>query len=51
LGWLVYRFNSKDDKPAVLQGGSYLVYGRPLILRPMTQFFNFSSEEMTRVPV
>jgi hypothetical protein len=48
-GWLVYRFNS-EDKLAVLQGGPYLVYRRPLILRPMMQFFDFSSEEMTRVP-
>jgi hypothetical protein len=27
------------------------VYGRPLVLRPMTKFFNFSSDEMSRVPV
>jgi hypothetical protein len=50
-GWLVYRFNSEEDKLAVLQGGPYLVYGRPLILRPMTQFFDFSSEEITKVPI
>ncbi|KAL9366315.1 hypothetical protein Peur_037514 [Populus x canadensis] len=29
-GWLVYRFNSEEDKLAVLQGSPYLVYGRPL---------------------
>jgi hypothetical protein len=51
LGWLVYRFKSEEDKLAVLQGDPYLVYGRPLILRPMTQYFDFSSEEMSRVPV
>lgn len=27
------------------------MFGRPLMLRPMPQFFNFSAEEMFRVPV
>nr|TKS00953.1 hypothetical protein D5086_0000177950 [Populus alba] len=49
--WLIYRFKSKEAKLAVLRGGPYLVYGRPLVLRPMTRFFDFSSEEMSRVPV
>jgi len=50
-GWLIYRFSSEEDKSSVLRGGPYLVYGRPLILKPMTKFFDFSSEEMTRAPV
>ena len=50
-GWLVYRFKTEEAKLAVISGGPYLIYGRPLILRPMTNFFNFSSEEMSRVPV
>jgi hypothetical protein len=50
-GWLVYRFKIEEAKLAVLSGGPYLVYGRPLILRPMTKNFDFSSEEMSRVPV
>ena len=50
-GWLIYRFKSEEDKLAVLRGGPYLVYGRPLVLRPMTKFFDFSCEEMSRVPV
>jgi hypothetical protein len=28
-----------------------MVYGKPLILRPMTRFFDFSTEEMSRVSV
>jgi hypothetical protein len=35
-GWLVYRFETEEDKHSVLCGGPYLVYGRPLILRQMT---------------
>jgi len=49
-GWLVYKFKI-EKKLTVLRGGPYLVYGRPLVLRPMTKKFNFSSEEMSRVPV
>nr|TKS12645.1 hypothetical protein D5086_0000061640 [Populus alba] len=50
-GWLIYRFKSEEDKLDVLRGGPYLVYGQPLVLRPMTKFFDFSCEEMSRVPV
>ena len=50
-GWLIYRFKTEEEKLAVLRGGPYLVYGRPLVLRPMSKFFDFSSEEMSRVPV
>ena len=46
-GWSVYKFNSVDDKLAVLARGPYLVYGRPLILKAMPEYFNFSYEEMT----
>ena len=31
--WLIYRFNWEEDKISVLQGGPYLVYGKPLILK------------------
>jgi hypothetical protein len=34
-----------------LCGGPYLVYGRPLILRPMSEYFDFSNSEMSQVPV
>jgi len=50
-GWLVYKFKTEEDKLTVLHGGPYLVYGQPLVLRPMTKFFDFSSEEMSRVSV
>lgn len=50
-GWLIYKFTREEDKISVLRGGPYLVYGKPLILKPMTKFFDFSSEKMTRVPV
>ncbi|KAJ6875096.1 hypothetical protein NC652_034729 [Populus alba x Populus x berolinensis] len=48
LEWLIYRFKHEEDKLVVLQNGSYLVYGKPLILKQMTTYFDFSSEEMMR---
>ncbi|KAJ6358775.1 hypothetical protein OIU76_000492 [Salix suchowensis] len=50
-GWLIYKFKNEEDKFAVLRGGPYLVFGRPLILREMPEFFNFNSAEMSTVPV
>ncbi|KAJ6912867.1 hypothetical protein NC651_015355 [Populus alba x Populus x berolinensis] len=50
-GWLIYKFASYADKLRILAGGPYLVYGRPLILRPMPEFFDFSSSAMHMVPV
>ncbi|KAJ6352926.1 hypothetical protein OIU76_002028 [Salix suchowensis] len=50
-GRLIYKFKNEEDKFAVLRGGPYLVFGRPLILREMPEFFNFNSAEMSTVPV
>ncbi|KAJ6291125.1 hypothetical protein OIU76_023222 [Salix suchowensis] len=49
-GWLIYKFKNEDDKLAILRGGPYLVFGRPLMLREMPEFFNFNSSEMSTLP-
>jgi hypothetical protein len=50
-GWLIFQFANEEDKLNVLSGGPYLVYGRPLILRAMPEYFDFSSSDMHTVPV
>ena len=50
-GWLVYEFKEEKDKLDVLNGGPYLVYGRPLMLKSMPEYFDFSKKEMSSVPV
>jgi len=50
-GWLVYRFNNVDDKLVVLANGPYLIYGRPLIIKAMPEYFDFGTDEMSCVPV
>ena len=39
----------KKDKFVVLSGGLYLVYGWPLILKSMPEFFDFSTGDMSTV--
>ncbi|KAJ6353314.1 hypothetical protein OIU76_002350 [Salix suchowensis] len=50
-GWIVYKFQSELEKMNVLRGGPYLVYGRPLMLKEMPEYFDFSSTAMTTLPV
>jgi len=50
-GWLVYRFKNVDDKLVVLASGPYLIYGRPLIIKAMPEYFDFGTDEMPCVPV
>lgn len=50
-GWLVYKFTNEEDRAKVLSEGPYLVYGRPLVLKPMTEYFDFTSAEMYTVPI
>ena len=50
-GWLVYGFKNVDDKFAILANGPHLIYGRPLILKVMPQYFDFGTDEMSCVPI
>jgi hypothetical protein len=50
-GWLVYRFTNVDDKLVVLAKGPYLIYGRPLIIKAMPEYFDFGTNEMSCVPI
>lgn len=50
-GWLIYTFSSEADKHAVLSGNPYYVFGRPLVLKSMPEYFDFATTDMSRVPV
>jgi len=50
-GWLVYKFKNIDDKLVVLANGHYLIYGWPLIIKAMLEYFDFGTDEMSCVPV
>ncbi|KAJ6880894.1 hypothetical protein NC652_034043 [Populus alba x Populus x berolinensis] len=45
-GWLIFKFANDADKLNVLYEGAYLVYGRSLILKAMSEYFDFSFSDM-----
>jgi hypothetical protein len=46
---LAFKFNSEADKLVILHGGPYLVFGRPLVLKAMPEFFDFTLADMSTV--
>jgi len=50
-GWLVFKFQSDEDRFKVLNGGPYFVYGSNLMLKIMPSCFRFEGEAVTSVPI
>ncbi|KAI5682027.1 hypothetical protein M9H77_03255 [Catharanthus roseus] len=50
-GWLVFRFEIFEDRDQILQGGPYLIYGRPLILKEMPPLFEFGPCTLSVIPI
>lgn len=49
--WIVYRFHKGEDRENILNGGPYIIYGRPLILKHMPPLFQFGPCTNTIIPV
>ncbi|KAL9347263.1 hypothetical protein Peur_058630 [Populus x canadensis] len=49
-GWLIFEFPSESAMLDILGGGPYSVFGRPLILQVMPDFFDFIPPDLTRMP-
>ena len=50
-GWMVFRFDTMEDQAKVLENGPYIIYGSPLLLKPMPKYFNFGKEAISTFPV
>ena len=50
-GWIIFKFESNEDRMCVLNGGPYFIYGRNLMLKSMPKCFRFGGEEIATVPV
>ena len=50
-GWLVFKFQSDEDRLKVLNGGPYFAYGSNLMLKIMPSCFRFEGEAVTSVPI
>ena len=40
-----------EDQAKVLENGPYIIYGSPLLLKPMPKYFNFGKEAISTFPV
>ncbi|KAL0307694.1 UNVERIFIED_CONTAM: hypothetical protein Sangu_3015100 [Sesamum angustifolium] len=43
-GWLIFHFAQDNDRQRVLAGGTYFLYGRPLFLQGMPDYFEFKED-------
>ncbi|KAL0362185.1 UNVERIFIED_CONTAM: hypothetical protein Scaly_1173700 [Sesamum calycinum] len=50
-GWLIFRFAKDEDRQHILAGGSYFIYGRPLLLKNMPGCFEFKKDDISLTPV
>ena len=50
-GWIVFKFDTLEDRLSVLNGGPYFIYGRNLMLKNMPKCFRFGGEEIAIVPL
>ena len=50
-GWIVFKFQSEEDRLKVLNGGPYFAYGRNLMLKLMPRCFRFGGEDFATLPV
>ncbi|KAK4380970.1 hypothetical protein Sango_3012800 [Sesamum angolense] len=50
-GWLVFRFARDDDRQRILAGGPCFIYGRPLLLKPIPDCFEFKEDDISLTPV
>lgn len=49
-GWIVFRFESENDRDKVLANGPYATYGIPWMLKKMTCDFNFNEKSFHTIP-
>ena len=49
-GWLIFAFHSELEMLDILSSGPYFIFGRPLILKVMPEFFDFQPFDMARMP-
>jgi hypothetical protein len=50
FGWLIFAFHFELKMLETMSGGPYFVFGWPLILKVMLEFFDFQAFDMTKLP-
>lgn len=49
--WIIFKFQSEEDRVKVVNGGPYHVFNRPLLIKEMPREFNFGDELIHHVPI
>jgi hypothetical protein len=49
-GWLIFAFKTEMEMLDILGGGPHYMFGRPLILKVMPDFFDFQATNMIKMP-
>ncbi|KAJ6968341.1 hypothetical protein NC653_036330 [Populus alba x Populus x berolinensis] len=49
-GWLIFAFHSELEMVETMSVVPYFMFGRPLILKIMPEFFDFQASNMTKLP-
>ncbi|CAH9121022.1 unnamed protein product [Cuscuta epithymum] len=50
-GWVLFKFQSEDDRTKVLKEGPYTIFGKLLMLKALSDDFSFDDEEFLKVPI
>ncbi|GFZ11162.1 hypothetical protein Acr_22g0005600 [Actinidia rufa] len=50
-GWIIFQFKTSEAQATVLENGPYIIYGKPLLLKTMPEFFKFENEAISCFPV
>ena len=51
MGHFLFRFNSKEESEAILEGGPWHIAGQPLILRNWQPRLQLSKEALSKIPI
>ncbi|CAH9111738.1 unnamed protein product, partial [Cuscuta europaea] len=50
-GWVIFKFTNEEDRMKVLHDGPYMVFGKLLMLKELSEDFSFEDEEFLKVPI
>ncbi|CAH9071104.1 unnamed protein product [Cuscuta epithymum] len=50
-GWVIFKFKSEEDRLKVLTGGPYVLFGKTMFLKELSEDFSVDSVEFLKVPI
>ncbi|CAH9075084.1 unnamed protein product [Cuscuta epithymum] len=50
-GWVIFIFKNEEARMKVLAEGPYVLYGKTMFLKELSEDFSFDSEEFLKVPI